>query len=376
MQGLDALSYKGTVGTASGATIATLPTHPGNGDTYKVVTAGSYGGNNNCKVGDLLIATGDEYQDTDSTKTTTYIAPDAIDHDEKIGTIVSPIWTLVASGDDTDTQYQFSVDGTSLKYAVVTNGTPGTTQTYATISGGAELTSSGSGTTITIDHDKVLGNNAGTSKGLAADANPGTSGTFKVPYITVNDYGHITAIDEHTVTLPPADAGYTLVQDATTPAKVILKHGDSEAPGNVTFVAGTRTSVSAVGGTTKTIAFNHTAPTAHTANNSDSVAGANSGANLTPAHGTGTFVIPEIYYDNLGHITGHENRTITLPQDNNTTYTLGAITENNAYKIKLAAGGSGGSDSNITINSSTLNISTSGSNNATTMTVDLVWGAF
>lgn len=376
MQGLDALTYKGTVGQADGATVATLPEHPSNGDTYKVVKKGSYGNNNNCEVGDLLIATGDEYQDTDSTKTATYVAPNAADHDTKIGTIVSPTWTLVAGGNDTDTQYQFSVDGTTLKYVVVTNGIPGTPQSYATITGDEELSTSGSGTTITVKHNKVFGNNAGTSKGLAADANPGTSGTFKVPYITVNDYGHITAIDEHTVTLPPADAGYTLVQDATTPAKVILKHGDSEAPGNVTFVAGTRTSVSAVGGATKTIAFNHTAPTAHTANNSDSVAGANSGANLTPAHGTGTFVIPEIYYDNLGHITGHENRTITLPQDNNTTYTLGTITENDTYKIKLTAGGSGGSSSDISINSSTLNISTGGSGNATTMTVDLVWGAF
>lgn len=356
IQGLDALTYKGTVGQVDGATVATLPEHPSNGDTYKVVKKGNYGNNNNCEVGDLLIATGIEGND---------------------GTITSPVWTLVASGNDTDTQYQFTVDGTTLKYAVVTNGTPGTPQSYATITGDEELSSSGSGTTITVKHNKVLGNNAGTSKGLDQDRTPGASGTFKVPYITVNDYGHITAIDEHTVTLPAADVGYILTQDNenSNPAKVILKHGNGDV-GDVTFIAGTRTSVTAVGGATKTIAFNHTAPTAHTANNSDSVAGANSGANLTPAHGTGTFVIPEIYYDNLGHITGHENRTITLPQDNNTTYTLGTITENDTYKIKLTAGGSGGSSSDISINSSTLNISTGGSGNATTMTVDLVWGAF
>ena len=161
LQGLDALTYKGTIGNAP-ATVQSLPAHPSNGDTYKVATADTYG-DNACEVGDLLIATGDEYQDTDKTKTTTYVAPDAADHDTKIGTIVSPTWTLVSTGSDTDTTYTFGVNGTTLTYTPST--ASGVKNTYATIEGGAELTASGSGTTITIDHD--------TQSGLAATQSAG-----------------------------------------------------------------------------------------------------------------------------------------------------------------------------------------------------------
>lgn len=46
------------------------------------------------------------------------------------------------------------------------------------------------------------GSNVGTY-GLTADATPAHgSGTFKVPYLTVNSAGHVTAAGEHTVTLP------------------------------------------------------------------------------------------------------------------------------------------------------------------------------
>ena len=55
---LDALgnpmNFKGTVGT--GGTVTTLPADAKIGDTYKVITAGTYGGNV-CKVGDTLICT-------------------------------------------------------------------------------------------------------------------------------------------------------------------------------------------------------------------------------------------------------------------------------------------------------------------------------
>lgn len=58
MQTADAMTFKGTVGT--GGTIASLPTSGVSvGDTYKVIAAGTYGGQA-CKVGDLLIAQGTE----------------------------------------------------------------------------------------------------------------------------------------------------------------------------------------------------------------------------------------------------------------------------------------------------------------------------
>ena len=369
LQGLDALTYKGTVGTVAGTTVSSLPSHPSNGDTYKVANSGTYGGNANCEAGDLLIATGYEYQDTDSTKVSTYIAPNDPNHDSLIGTIVSPTWTHIAHGDDTDTTYTFSVNGTTLKYKASSSG-GADPSTYASFVGGNELSATGSGSTITIDHDKVLGHEAGTTVGPTAGAvAAGTS--FDVPYFTVNDYGHITSVENHAITLPPPDVGYTLSQADNDATKFILNHGNANA-GEINFENGTRTSVTTG---TNTIAIDHTAPTAHTDGNSDSIAGPTT--NETPSHNGGSFVVPEIFYDNLGHITGHVNRTVALPADLNTTYTLSSLTNNNAVQIKLTAGGTGGNgDSTISINSSTLNITTGGSGTTTTLTADLMWGSF
>ena len=226
LQGLNAMTYKGTA-FGTGATVAALPTTGVKiGDAYLAsADNGSY------KKGDLLIATGTE---TD-------------------GVITSGLdWTVVPSGSDTDTQYEAGVNGTNLTFNVAGQ----TETTFATIAGGEELTASGSGTTITIDHDES-GVTAG-SKGLAEDATPSAAGSFTVPYITVNRFGHVTALAEHTVTLPSAQAAYALEK---TGAKISLTQGGADK-GNVTFVNGTRIAVD--GTTAGEIKFNHeAAPAVH-----------------------------------------------------------------------------------------------------------------
>jgi hypothetical protein len=83
---VNAMVYKGTVGS-TGATVSSLPTsNVSVGDTYKVATAGNYGGHA-CDIGDLLIATGTETSGVISSGLT---------------------WTYVPSGDDTDTHYGLS----------------------------------------------------------------------------------------------------------------------------------------------------------------------------------------------------------------------------------------------------------------------------
>lgn len=51
--GVDAMRFKGTLGT--GGTVTVLPTTYKVGDTYRVITAGTYAGQD-CEVGDLVIA--------------------------------------------------------------------------------------------------------------------------------------------------------------------------------------------------------------------------------------------------------------------------------------------------------------------------------
>lgn len=58
------------------------------------------------------------------------------------------------------------------------------------------------------------------------------------------------------------------------------------------------------------------------------------GTAQTPGHG-GSFTVIDSVTADKGHITGYTTRQITLPKDNNTTYDLTALTENQAAKIRL-----------------------------------------
>lgn len=58
------------------------------------------------------------------------------------------------------------------------------------------------------------------------------------------------------------------------------------------------------------------------------------GTAQTPGHG-GSFTVIDSVTADKGHITGYTTRQITLPADNNTTYDLTALTENQTAKIRL-----------------------------------------
>ena len=83
----DAMVYKGTLGT--GGTVTALPTsNVVIGDTYKVLTAGTYAGQS-AKVGDLFIST-------------------------KAGTVANADWSYVPSGNETETFLKYSTTTTDL----------------------------------------------------------------------------------------------------------------------------------------------------------------------------------------------------------------------------------------------------------------------
>lgn len=144
----DAMVFKGTIGT--GGTVTALPTTYKTGWTYRVITAGTYAGQN-CEVGDLIIA----LVDRDGTGN--------LDSD----------WTVA----------QTNIDG------AITN-----------ISATTPITVSGSGTSRTIGHTNS-GVTAG-SYGLASNATPAFGTTFDVPYVTVDVKGHVTSGKTNTVTIP------------------------------------------------------------------------------------------------------------------------------------------------------------------------------
>lgn len=150
--------FKGSLGT--NGTITTLPTNGTAtvGDTYKVITAGTYA-SQAAKVGDMFICD----SKTSSANTWTYI-PSA---DEPDGTVTSVKIKGVAP-------------------IAVDNETPITT------SGTRQISHATSGATPG-------------SYGDSAAQTPTYGDTFKVPYVTVNNTGHVTEISEHTVTIPVSD---------------------------------------------------------------------------------------------------------------------------------------------------------------------------
>lgn len=143
--GVDAMRFKGTIGT--GGTVTALPSSHKQGDTYRVITAGTYAGQT-CEIGDLIIALGTS------------------------GTTASD-WTVA----------QTNIDGA-----------------ITSISGTTPISVTGSGSSRTVAHE-----NSGVtaaSKGDTSNQTPNFGSTFKVLSGTVNATGHLTAFAEHTVKIP------------------------------------------------------------------------------------------------------------------------------------------------------------------------------
>jgi len=108
-------------------------------------------------------------------------------------------WTYVPSGDEPEgtviniaVQEPLTTDITSLSF-------PG---------GGAPISAAG---TISLKSSGVTAS----SYGPSADSSPGVSGTFSVPYITVDTYGRITAASTKTITLPVDSKVYVKNRGAT-----------------------------------------------------------------------------------------------------------------------------------------------------------------
>lgn len=295
IRGLNAMTYKGTVGT--GGTVSALPTSQVElGDTYMVKTAG-VGPDSDSQPGDLYIAVGAE----DSTG---YI------------TSATLFWEHVAAGADADTTYTFAVasDGT-ISY------TPSTSQsstTLAKVTADRDLTSDVSGSTITIKHATGLVT-AGTKGDNSSATNPiAYGGSFVVPTVTVNAQGHVTGLTEQIITLPASvDSQYALSTDANgstaNSAKVVLTASGSSSDTTNAIVSSD--GVVTVSGSASGISIGH-------ANKFSGTAGAfGPAADVSKSNtdASASFVVPQITVDAQGHVTAVSERSISLA-DKDTTY--------------------------------------------------------
>lgn len=185
--------------------------------------------------------------------------------------------------------------------------------------------------------------------GPTANSTPAHGASFKVPEFTVAADGRITAATTRTITLP-ADNNTTYGLSAESGHIIQLKDNNNGVT-KVTLVQG-----------------NDMVLTTDTANDKITIAHetftttkASTNTTATPAHG-GTFdVLDSVTTDN-GHVTGYTVKTVTLPADNNTTYTISA--KNNIITLD----GSSGTDTTVTVAAGNdINVSTGTSDNKITI---------
>jgi hypothetical protein len=142
------------------------------GDTYKVVTKGTYG-THSCDIGDLLIATGTETNGVISSNL---------------------IWTYVPSGDDVDTKYHLTVANNTITL----NNSVDNGKNNVIFGAGEDLTVSTTDSTITYTHKDY----ADITPGTATGATPANGGKFTVVDSIETNNGHVTGYKTKEVTLP------------------------------------------------------------------------------------------------------------------------------------------------------------------------------
>ena len=347
MQGVNAMTYKGTVDKENG-----LPsTNVKIGDTYKVAEAGTYNGQE-CEIGDLLIATGAEVNGVIS------------------GTIT---WTYVPSGDDTDTQYSISVGGVEDAATVILHPSTNTGDDSITIAGGATINVALGTDSITINHENVTRNDGD----KLADVAPAHGDKVTVvDSVETNAQGHVTAVKIKDIVLP-ADEN-TTYDLAGKDNQIVLSayNGSTIASGtDVITVTDDDKYITA------TVADNELNIT-HKAYTSETLSAAASTATEL-AHGDSFTVVTGVTRDDGGHITGVTSGTWKLPKDENTTYAM----SDHVVSAKTVADGSGatitttltGSDTavntaNFDITSTSLKIEADAVNGV--VAVNMVWGSF
>lgn len=345
INGINAMVYRGTVGGDS-ATVKDLPTSGvAIGDTYKVAQIGTYG-TYNCDIGDLLIATGTEVD----------------------GVIFGAItWTYVPSGDDTDTQYTFTNDGTNNATLNLTVKGASDPTGSVTFEGGTAITLAGEVGKITINHGDV------STTPSTGDAVSGYGGTFNaITGLTVNAQGHVT--------------GYTTTA-VTLPSEQNIAHNLSVGNNHTITLTGPNDVTSGVA----LVAGNSITLTDNAADGQITVGHAAYGTTITPTKDTesngllthgGTFtVVTAVARDATGHVSGYTTKEFTMPADNNTTYELSGkaiVSDTGVATISTVLTADGATDAGAVqanIQSSSLKVSApTGTTN--TIAIDLEWGSF
>lgn len=337
---MNAMTYCGTVTKSAFGQI----TGPQKGDTYKAAESFTIGSGSSAiqvDIGDLIIYNGADVAAGTASDITK--------------------WEVIPSGDDIDTTYDISLNGTTIQLNNKVN-----SQTAGTIAvkgaGGISVTNNGG---LSIAHTNTVIAGVAKSTGLA-------DRKFTIPTINYDNYGHITGLGPATTIELPADKDttYTLGSDAKTKT-VSLKNSSQVVTGSLKFttsddsfvvsMSNTRADQPVVDLKLATLTPSNTAST----NN----------VSYSPLSGGGEqeFTVPKAKVDIYGRVTGFENQTITLNTDQ-LTYNVSTNVVDNILSVNSSLTNKAGTAQSKSVKVKSGSLAFSEAEDA--VSVDLVWGTF
>lgn len=336
---MNAMTYCGTITKSAFGQIK----GPQKGDTYKAsesFTIGSGSSVVNVNTGDLII-----YNGADVAAGTA-------------GDITK--WEVVPSGDDIDTTYNMSLDGTTIQLNNLAN-----SNTAGTIAvKGAD------GISVKNDGGLSIGHTNTITAGSASGTKSGRQ--FTIPTINYDKYGHITGQGPATTIEFPADKDttYTFSSDAAN-KKVSLKDSNGNVTGSLQFKTSDNSFVVSMSNTSADKPVVDLKLAAVTQSNSAST----NNVSYSPLTGGNAqaFTVAKAKVDAYGRVTGFENQTITLNTDQ-LTYDVSTNVANNTLSVNssLTNKTGAGQSKSVKVKSDSLTFSKA----EDTVSVDLVWGTF
>lgn len=316
---------------------------PQKGDTYKAAekfTIGSGSSAVNVNTGDLIIYNGaDVAAGTAGDKTK---------------------WEVVPSGDDIDTTYNLSLDGTTIKLI---------NQVNSNIAGQV-VVKGADGISVTNSNGLSIGHTNTITAGSASGTQSGHQ--FTIPTINYDKYGHITGQGPATTIEFPADKDttYTFGSDAAN-KKVSLKDSNGNVTGSLQFTTSDNSFVVSMSNTSadKPVVDLKLA----TLDRHDSASTNN--VSYSPLSGgvEQVFTVPKANVDAYGRVTGFENQTITLNTDQ-LTYNVSTSVANNTLSVDSSLTNKAGTAQSKSVKVKSDSLAFEKAEDA--VYVDLVWGTF
>lgn len=340
---MDAMTYCGTITKSAFGQIK----GPQKGDTYKAAES-------------FIIGTGSDAISVDTGDLIIYNGADVAAG--TAGDVTK--WEVVPSGDDTDTTYNMSLNGTTVQLNnEVTSKTAGTIAVKGA-----------NGITVKNDGGLSIGHENSITAGTAAGTNLADR-KFTIPTINYDKHGHITGLGTATTIVLPEDKNTTYVfsSDATNKT-VSLKDSNSTVTGSLQFTASDNNLVVSLSNTTvaKPVVDLKLAEVAQS-----NSANANS-VSYSPLSGgdTQTFTVAKAKVDKYGRVTGFENQSISLNTDK-LTYDVSASVSDNVLSVDSSLTDKAGTAQSkvVKMKSDSLTFSAA-AKVGDPVSVDLVWGTF